>query len=114
MPAAQADAPTGLERRFEKRFIVFAVYGDREFSLVIHWLVVSVRNSGAFIGQAVSFSDFIAHWATWLYAGETTDQPGHPGRYRHLGKSVCLWLYYMGRLTRYASLSAGTVYGGGR
>ncbi len=72
---------------------------------------VKLHNGGMLLWASAGFMGTASTNAIYFYFdpdGRVTD-----GTTNGPGKSVCLWLYYTGRITSYVNLSAGTVYGGG-
>ena len=72
---------------------------------------VRLHNGGMLMWASAGFMGTNTTNAVYFYFdpdGRVTD-----GTTNGPGKSVCLWLYANGRVTSYAKLSPGTVYGGG-
>lgn len=72
---------------------------------------IKMHNGGMLMWASAGFMGTNATNAVYFYFdpdGRVTD-----GTTNGPGKSVCLWLYANGRITSYANLTAGTVYGGG-
>jgi len=60
--------------------------------------------SGGFMGTASTNAIYFYFDPDGIVTDGTTNGPG---------KSTCFWLYYNGRITSYANLTAGTIYAGG-
>jgi prepilin-type N-terminal cleavage/methylation domain-containing protein len=72
---------------------------------------VKLHNGGMLLWASAGFMGTNTTNAVYFYYDP--DARVTDGTTNGPGKSVCLWLYYDGRITSYTNLSPGTVYGGG-